>query len=425
MEGMKTIGLDNKYAWWGAALAVAAVGWGANQFAPLLLMYESRLGLATTTVEATFGLYALGLVPGLLLGGPVSDRYGRRRVMAPALLASLLGTALLSAGGSGVGWLFAGRVVAGVASGAAFSSGAAWIKELSAAASPAASSSGPRRATVAMTVGFGTGPLVAGALAQWGPAPTVLPYLPQLILASLALVLVLRTPETRAAECGSAPASGSLWQQLRVPGVRDRRFRTVILPLAPWVFGTAAIALAYLPGLVVSRLGGYGLAFSAGIAGLTAGAGIAVQPLARRLEDPARPRLLAVALTIVVAGVLAAAAAAATSAPLLVIVAAILLGAGYGACQVCGFAEVHRVAGPDELAGLTAVYQAASYIGFALPFLLATAARALPASVLLLIVAALAACTLAWVTRQARLLDRASLRPGKLQADKLRQGVTR
>jgi MFS family permease len=430
MEGMKTMGLANKYAWWGAALAVAAVGWGANQFAPLLLMYESRLGLATTTVEATFGLYALGLVPGLLLGGPVSDRYGRRRVMAPALLASLLGTALLSAGGSGVGWLFAGRVIAGVASGAAFSSGAAWIKELSAAASPAASSSGPRRATVAMTVGFGTGPLVAGALAQWGPAPTVLPYLPQLILASLAFALVLRTPETRVPETrlpesGSALASGSLWQQLRVPGVRDRRFRTVVLPLAPWVFGTATIALAYLPGLVVSRLGGYGLAFSAGIAGLTAGAGIAVQPLARRLEDPARPRLLAVALTIVVAGVLAAAAAAATSAPLLVIVAAILLGAGYGSCQVCGFAEVHRVAGPDELAGLTAVYQAASYIGFALPFLLATAARALPASVLLLIVAALAACTLAWVTRQARRLDRASLRPDKLQADKLRQGVTR
>jgi MFS family permease len=425
MDPMKTMGLADKYAWWGAALAVAAVGWGANQFAPLLLMYESRLGLATTTAEATFGLYALGLVPGLLLGGPVSDRYGRRRVMAPALLASLLGTALLSAGGSGVGWLFAGRVIAGVASGAAFSSGAAWIKELSAAASPATSSSGPRRATVAMTLGFGTGPLVAGALAQWGPAPTVLPYLPQLILASLAFALVLRTPETRTPGTRGAAVPGSLWRQLRVPGVRNRRFVTVILPLAPWVFGTAAIALAYLPGLVVSRLGGYGLAFSAGVAGLTAGAGIAVQPLARRLEDPARPRLLAVALTIVVAGVLAAAAAAATSEPLLVVVAAILLGAGYGSCQVCGFAEVHRVAGPDELAGLTAVYQAASYIGFALPFLLASAARALPASVLLLIVAALAACTLAWVTRQARRLDRASLRPDKLQAGKLRQGVTR
>jgi MFS family permease len=426
---MKTMGLANKYAWWGAALAVAAVGWGANQFAPLLLMYESRLGLAATTAEATFGLYALGLVPGLLLGGPISDRYGRRRVMAPALLASLLGTALLSAGGSGVGWLFAGRVIAGVASGAAFSSGAAWIKELSAAASPATSNSGPRRATVAMTVGFGTGPLVAGALAQWGPAPTVLPYLPQLVLASLAFVLVLRTPETRTAGTRTlksrAAAPGGLWQQLRVPGVRDRRFVTVILPLAPWVFGTAAIALAYLPGLVASRVGGLGLAFSAGVAGLTAGAGIAVQPLARRLEDPARPRLLAVALTIVVAGVLAAAAAAATSEPLLVVVAAILLGAGYGSCQVCGFAEVHRVAGPDELAGLTAVYQAASYLGFALPFLLATAARALPASVLLLIVAALAACTLAWVTRQARLLDRAGRRPDKLQADAPRQGATR
>jgi MFS family permease len=417
---MKTMGLTNKYAWWGAALAVAAVGWGANQFAPLLLMYQARLGLATTTVEATFGLYAIGLVPGLLLGGPVSDRHGRRRVMAPALLASLLGAALLSAGGGGVGWLFAGRLVAGFASGAAFSSGAAWIKELSAAAAPG-SNPGPRRATVAMTVGFGTGPLVAGALAQWGPAPTVLPYVPQLILAALAFALVLRTPETRTAEIRRAAPQDTLWQQLRVPGVRDRRFATVILPLAPWVFGTAAIALAFLPGLVVSQLGGYGVAFSAAVAGLTATAGIAVQPLARRLEDPARPRLLRAALALVVAGVLVAAGAAATSEPALVIVAAIILGAGYGSCQVCGFAEVHRVATPHDLAGLTAVYQAASYIGFAIPFLLAAGERAVPASVLLLIVAALAACTLARVTRQARLLDRAGRRPDTLHAES-RQG---
>jgi MFS family permease len=58
----------------------------------------------------------------------------------------------------GIGWLFAGRLVAGAASGAAFSSGAAWIKELS------GTGSGARRVTVAMTAGFGLGPLLAGDL---------------------------------------------------------------------------------------------------------------------------------------------------------------------------------------------------------------------------------------------------------------------
>ncbi len=125
-------------AWWSAGLAVAAAGWGAQQFAPLLLMYQAELRLPATTVQGMFGLYVLGLIPGLLLGGPVSDRYGRRRVMAPTLVASVAATALLILGGTGVGWLFAGRLVAGVASGAAFSSGAAWIKELLQPAPPMA-----------------------------------------------------------------------------------------------------------------------------------------------------------------------------------------------------------------------------------------------------------------------------------------------
>ena len=94
-------------SWWGAALAVAAVGWGANQFAPLLLMYQAGCTCPRRPSQATFGLYALGLIPGLLLGGPVSDRFGRRRVMVPALVDSVLGSPA-DAQAAGVGWLFAG-----------------------------------------------------------------------------------------------------------------------------------------------------------------------------------------------------------------------------------------------------------------------------------------------------------------------------
>src|SRR3954470_18504691 len=221
-------------AWWRAGLAVAAVGWGAQQFAPLLLMYQARLHLSATIIQATFGCYIVGLIPGLLLGGPVSDRYGRRRMLVAALAVSAAATALLILGGGGVGWLFAGRLLAGVASGAAFGSGAVWIKELS------ATGHGPRRLTVAMSAGFGLGPLVAGVLAQWAPARTVLPYLPHLLLTLAALPLVRRTPETRAPDGGDV--------RLSIPEVSSRRFRTVVAPLAPWVFCTVAVGIAYLPG---------------------------------------------------------------------------------------------------------------------------------------------------------------------------------
>jgi hypothetical protein len=360
-------------SWLRAGIAVAAVGWGANQFAPLLLLYRARLGLSAATVAATFGLYALGLMPALLVGGLLADRHGRRAVLLPALIASVLAGTLLIAGGNTPGLLFAGRLIAGTASGAAFSSGAAWVKELSPAGT------GARRLTVAMTAGFAAGPLVAGMLAQWAPLPTVVPYLPQLALALIAIPLVLRTRET---------ATGQRGIGLRLPALRDPRFRRVVVPLAPWVFGSASIALAYLPGLVSGSL-----VFAAVTATLTGLAGIAIQPLARRL-DPLPLRRIA--LAVVVLGLLVSALAADLAQPALVVVSALVLGAGYGACLVCGLLEVQRIAGPAELAGLTAIYQAISYLGFAAPFLLAALAPILAPSLLLLIVAALAALTLFW-----------------------------
>jgi MFS family permease len=108
-----------RQAWLGAGLALAAVGWGANQFAPLIVMYEVRLGLSAAVVDAMFALYALGLVPALLAGGRLSDRIGRRAVVRSALPVSFLASCLLMAGGHQTPLPYAGRLLAGAASGLA------------------------------------------------------------------------------------------------------------------------------------------------------------------------------------------------------------------------------------------------------------------------------------------------------------------
>ena len=149
--------------WLRVAIAVAVIGWGANQFTPLLLLYRPLMGLTAAMVEAMFGMYAIGLIPGLLVAGRVSDRIGRRPVVECAVLLSIVAGVVLILGPHGVAWLFAGRVIMGVASGCGFSAGTAWIKELSSPPySTAPPGAGARRAGVAMTLGFGLGPLVAG-----------------------------------------------------------------------------------------------------------------------------------------------------------------------------------------------------------------------------------------------------------------------
>ena len=379
--------------WWGPAVAVTTAAWGAQQFAPLLLMYRAELAVSTTIVHGVFATYVVGLIPGLLFGGPVADRYGRRPVVLTALVASTMASVLLLAGGSGVGYLFAGRLVAGFASGAAFSAGAAWVRELSADDGER----GPRRATVAMTAGFGLGPLAAGVLAQWAPARTVLPYLPHVVLALAALLVVWRVPETRPPDTPAGPV-----RHLRLPELRSRRFRTVIAPLAPWVFGPVTVAVAYLPALIEPRLGGYALLFSTLVTLLCAGAGTAVVPVARTVAAAGAGRLLGTGLAIVVVGLVVAAGAAVTGAPLIVVAAAVVLGAGYGCCQVYGLTEVQRLARPDHLAGVTAAYQALSYLGFAASVPLAAVDDAVPPSLLLLGLAALATLTLVVTSRSER-----------------------
>src|SRR3954447_25746381 len=383
-------------AWVPVAAAMFAIGWGANQFVSVLVAYREHSGLSVGTVDALVGAYAVGLIPALLVLGPVSDRSGRAPVLRIAAIVSLAATAVLMVGSL---WaLYAGRLLAGLASGAAFAAGSAWVQELSAAPwEPAPRpGAGARRAAMALTAGFCLGPVVAGLLAQWGPAPLVTAYVPHLLVMLAALVPLWRAPETVIAS--SAPA-GPLWSRLRVGSAADPGFRRAVAPVAPWVFGAATVSIAVLPGLVTATTPGWTVAFNALIAGVTLGTGFAVQPLGRKLAAAAPRRGVVAGLAAVTVGMLVAAGAAATTSPALVVVAAVVLGAGYGLGLVVGLLQTQQIAPPGELAGLTAVYYALTYLGVAARVVLANRARGTAYALLLLARAVLAVFTLAVAVR--------------------------
>ena len=247
--------------------------------------------------------------------------------------------------------------------------------------------------------GFGFGPVVAGFLAQWAPAPLVTPYIPHLIVMAFVVPLMWRVPETV-----TAPGPSSFLARLKVPVASSRRFLTVVAPLAPWVFLAASVSFALMPNVVAGHTAPYGLAFAAVTAGVTLGLGIGIQPYARRLDAGAASRGAVAGLTAVILGLLIAALAAQLTNWPLVLVAAAMLGSGYGLCLVSGLLEVQRIAGPGELAGLTAVFYALTYLGFAAPIVLASIHTSSGGaySVLLLITAGLAGLSLLSVQRERR-----------------------
>src|SRR5215471_11082232 len=176
-------------AWLRIAFAMFAVGWGANQFSPMLIVYRHELRLTAGAVAGLFLVYALTLVPGLLVGGPASDRFGRRPVVWPFVALSPLATLLLVLGPRSLAMISAGRALAGLCSGVVFGSATAWVQELSHGTGQSA-----RRAALALTAGFGLGPVVAAGLAQWAGDPLVVPYLPHLVIGGVAAVVLVGTP---------------------------------------------------------------------------------------------------------------------------------------------------------------------------------------------------------------------------------------
>jgi MFS family permease len=70
--------------WLRVSAAVFAVAWGGNEFTPLLVTYRLDQHLSALTVNLLLGAYVLGIVPALLIGGPLSDRFGRRALALPA-----------------------------------------------------------------------------------------------------------------------------------------------------------------------------------------------------------------------------------------------------------------------------------------------------------------------------------------------------
>ncbi|MFD1523174.1 MFS transporter [Pseudonocardia yunnanensis] len=357
--------MQRRTAWIRVAAALFGIAWGANHFTPLLLVYRSELKLPDSAITGIFGIYAVGLVPALILSGRAADRYGRRAVLRPATLVSVLASVVLMIGPVWWPLLYVGRLLAGMASGAACSAGTAWVSELS------APGLGARRSAAALSLGFGVGPLLAGALAQWLPLPTEVSYVVHLALMAGVIILAWRVPET-------APASRRTERSRWVPRPAvSRHFLLGVVPWAPWVFGTVAISIATLPALLANHSGGpisAPVAFSGLLGGLTLPLGALVQPIARRLAQAGHLHAPVAGLLLASLGLAGAAVVAWRPDIPLIVATAVVLGAGYGVLMVTGLARVELLAERHEFAGLVSIFYALAYLGFGAPYLVAALA---------------------------------------------------
>jgi predicted MFS family arabinose efflux permease len=357
-----------RWRFWATAYALLILLTGTNLPTPLYRGYEATFGFSPLVVTLIFAVYVAALIPSLLVAGPLSDVVGRRNVLLPAVVLAALGSLVFALAAS-TQWLFAARILQGLALGAASGPLTAALTELE--------PTGNRRkaalvSTMASVSGLGLGPLLAGLLAQYAPAPHVLPF---------AMEIVLLLPA--AAAISTLPAARSRTRRRprgpEIPAAMRAVFATS---------GTASFLAFSVIGLFLTLIPTYVASLSGSTNLLLGGVGTALMLVCSALAQlvgygkPARALEL-LGLPLLAIGLVLLALAGGLASLTLLLVATVIAGTGQGLAFLGGLTAVNHAAPAGRHAGVLSTFYVIIYLGVGLPVigvgLLATVAGLLAA----------------------------------------------
>ena len=212
--------LSLRAGFWAIAFSVLVVAAFSTAPSSLYGLYEHQEHLSSLTITFVYAVYAVGVVASLLLAGHVSDWYGRRVVLIPAIAVAAVAAAVFLLWTTLAGLIVA-RVLTGVAIGAVVAAATPHIADLDAGPRGVPTRRAGIVGTIANVGGLSLGPLIAGLLARYEPQALTLPF--EVFLAALVLagVAVALAPEAQPA---ADPRPAYRPQRLAVPPSSRRQF---------------------------------------------------------------------------------------------------------------------------------------------------------------------------------------------------------
>jgi MFS family permease len=327
---------------------------------PLYVVWQREWGFSAITLTSVFAVYAIALLGALLVAGSLSDHLGRRPVLLLALGIEIVAMVGFAEAGD-VGWLFAARVLQGVATGMAMGTLSAGLLDLQADDKPWR---GALAGVVAPMTGIATGALATGLLIDHAPSPTSFVF--WLLVGGFALAagLALLVPETVR---NDGQWHSSLVPQIGVPeDVRAAFVRSLPCLAATWALGGLVLSIG--PSLTAGVLGATSHVSGALPIFLMAGISAVASIRARTI----RPRTVArVGLVALIVGIAMVVGALSARSDLLFLAGAAVCGIGFGP----GFGGIFRLltdlAPVERRAEVVSSILTVSYLAFSLPAIIA------------------------------------------------------
>jgi MFS family permease len=335
------------------AYAFAAIMVGTTLPTPMYALYGQQMHFAVLTTTVIYATYAGGVLFALLAFGRWSDAIGRRPILLAGVVFALASAAVFLVADL-VPMLLVGRVLSGLSAGIFTGTATAAVIE---AAPERWRSKAAAVATVANIGGLGTGPLLAGLLVEYAPAPLHLSFIVHIGLALLAGLAVLVVPETsqRTGQIGV--------QRLSVP--TEVRAVFVVAALAAFAgFAVTGLFAAVAPSFLSQVVG----IDNHAVAGLIAGSIFFASAVAQIAASNLNPqRAVAIGCAILVAGMVILAVALKLSSFLGLIAAAVVAGIGQGISFSRGLAAVAERTPADRRAEVSSTYFVVAYVAISLP----------------------------------------------------------
>ena len=335
------------------AYAFAAIMVGTTLPTPMYALYGEQMHFAVLTTTVIYATYAGGVLFALLAFGRWSDAIGRRPVLLAGVAFAVASAAVFLVAHS-VSMLLVGRVLSGLSAGIFTGTATAAVIE---AAPENWRTKAAAVATVVNIGGLGTGPLLAGLLVEYAPAPLHLSFIVHIVLALLAGAAVLIVPET-------SQRTGSIGvQRLSVPA--EVRAVFVIAALAAFAgFAVTGLFTAVAPSFL-SQVVGITNHAVAGLIACSIFAASAVAQVAARTMNP--QRAVAIGCAILVVGMVILAVALHFSSLAGLIAAAVVSGIGQGISFSRGLAAVAERTPPGRRAEVSSTYFVVAYVAISLP----------------------------------------------------------
>jgi MFS family permease len=335
------------------AYALAAIMAGTTLPTPMYALYADHMHFAVLTTTVIYATYAGAVLFALLAFGRWSDAIGRRPVLLAGVVFALASAAVFLIADS-VPMLLVGRLLSGLSAGVFTGTATVAVIE---AAPPSWRTRAAAVATVANIGGLGAGPLLAGLLVEYAPAPLHLSFIVHIVLAVLAGIAVLVVPET-------SQRTGRIGvQRLSVPV--EVRAVFIIASLAAFAgFAVTGLFAAVAPSFLSGVVGIDNHAVAGLIASSIFAASAVAQVAAGKMNTH---RAVAIGCGILVVGMVILAVALQLSSLIGIIAASVVAGIGQGISFGRGLAAVAERAPADRRAEISSSYFVVAYVALSLP----------------------------------------------------------